>query len=402
VLALFVCVVAVSAAPAVSSKKAFLEPKTNDVVVSLMSDLAGVHGKDDGKEAAESEEAKAGAEEDAEQESEEDAEQEAEEDAEQQAEQEAEGAEEDPVSLIDAREAAEEEEEEEANAGAEEDDQPTYVLREHEAEQDEEDEEQDEEEKAVRQSPSSLQRRRAVRSTVRRRRRTVAISTAKNGVGVRRRRTVATSSYSWTRAARAELEQSEDAAIQKIRLHMENGHKLQQQQLKISQDRYDRITTKRYACTDAGVRAELKKIIASQRRIGQQGLNKKQHQETQLFLKRQRCMKKFSGDQSKKKSPRVEYCMSTVSAQEKAPVAQDQGLTLYEKVAVKKQTDHFQQMLDHAMKASLADLVNSVHIWDEYSRVCSVFSDNEQKQMQDTWEEDNKKYLKQCKQSTPP
>jgi len=45
VLVLFVCVAAVNAAPAVTSKKAFLRPTANDALVSLMTDVAGVlHG----------------------------------------------------------------------------------------------------------------------------------------------------------------------------------------------------------------------------------------------------------------------------------------------------------------------------------------------------------------------
>merc|ERR1740130_1976831 len=70
-LALFVCVMAVNAAPAVSSEKAFLAPTANDV------NLITVDGNDDAKEAAEEEddeEADAGAEDDDEQEDEQEAE----------------------------------------------------------------------------------------------------------------------------------------------------------------------------------------------------------------------------------------------------------------------------------------------------------------------------------------
>merc|ERR1719272_775279 len=70
-LALFVCVMAVNAAPAVRSEKAFLAPTANDV------NLITVDGNDDAKEAAEEEadeEADAGAEDEDEPEDEQEAE----------------------------------------------------------------------------------------------------------------------------------------------------------------------------------------------------------------------------------------------------------------------------------------------------------------------------------------
>jgi len=346
-------VVAVSAAPAVSPKKAFLGLKASDVVVSLMTDIAGVHGKDDGKEAAESEEAKAEAEEDAEQEAEEDAEQEAEEDAEQQAEQEAEGAEEDSVSLItadgndDAKEAAEEEE---ANAGAEED----------EEQEAEEDEEQDEEEQAG--TPRTAAQKAALR-------------------GARAR-------------ARAK---PENKALRKIWVKMKHRHAVSRQQLRTALARYKRVTTKRYACvTDAHAHHLVEKTIARQSRMAVRALNRKCDKEDTLYFRRSKCMRGIPGDQSVNPNnhPRFVACMKRVAVQEKAP--EDQGLTLYEKVAVKKQTDRFQQILDHT------DLFSSEQAYDEFSRVCSEISESEQKQMQDTWDKENKKLLQQCEQPTPP
>jgi len=354
-LALFACVVAVSAAPAVSPKKAFLGLKASDVVVSLMTDIAGVHGKDDGKEAAESEEAKAEAEEDAEQEAEEDAEQEAEEDAEQQAEQEAEGAEEDSVSLItadgndDAKEAAEEEE---ANAGAEED----------EEQEAEEDEEQDEEEQAG--TPRTAAQKAALR-------------------GARAR-------------ARAK---PENKALRAIWVKMKHRHAVSRQQLRTALARYKRVTTKRYACvTDAHAHHLVEKTIARQSRMAVRALNRKCDKEDTLYFRRSKCMRGIPGDQSVNPNnhPRFVACMKRVAAQEKAPEDEYQGLTLYEKVAVKKQTDRFQQILDQT------DLFSSEQAYDEFSRVCSEISESEQKQMQDTWDKDNKKLLQQCEQPTPP
>merc|ERR1740115_435887 len=342
-LALFACVVAVSAAQAESPKKAFLGLKANDVVVSLMTDLAGVHGKDDGKEAAESEEAKAEAEEDAEQEAEEDAEQEAE------------GDEEDSVSLItadgndDAKEAAEEEE---ANAGAEED----------EEQEAEEDEEQDEEEQAG--TPRTAAQKAALR-------------------GARAR-------------ARAK---PENKALRAIWVKMKHRHAVSRQQLRTALARYKRVTTKRYACvTDAHAHHLVEKTIARQSRIAIRALNRKCDKEDTLYFRRSKCMRGIPGDQSVNPNnhPRFVACMKRVAVQEKAPEDENQGLTLYEKVAVKKQTDRFQRILDHT------DLFSSEHTWDEFSRVCAEISESEQKQMQDTWDKDNKKILQQCEQPTPP
>jgi len=59
VRAFFVCVVAVNVAPAVSSirfsEEAFLRPKANNAIVSLITDVAGAHVKDGGKAGAEEE-----------------------------------------------------------------------------------------------------------------------------------------------------------------------------------------------------------------------------------------------------------------------------------------------------------------------------------------------------------
>jgi len=199
--------------------------------------------------------------------------------------------------------------------------------------------------------------------------------------------------------------------LQRTLIEMQARHKATRLAMKTALATYARETTKVYSCTDATVKAGLQKAISTQGRIATRAMEKKLQKENQLYIRRKKCMLQIPGDQSVAPSkipgaitpvnPQVTQCMKTMVLKEKAPVDEDQGLSLYEKVAVEKQTDRFQQMLDDAMKVSATDLFTSAHIWDEFSRVCSEISQSDVKQMQDTWEKDNKKYLQQCEQPTP-
>jgi len=200
-------------------------------------------------------------------------------------------------------------------------------------------------------------------------------------------------------AALAAANVREDAALKRTWQMMEQRHTVQQQQLQAAMNKHNSIMTKRYACTDAGVRAGLVKKIARERLVAQQGLATKQAQEKHLFMARMKCMQSVPGDQSLYASgplkvpgrAQVNACMK-LAFLEKAPVALEE--TKEGAAAVKKQTDAIagasQQMKEHAMNDELPVLFNTDQkdTWE----MEVLFK----RQMEDAWEKDNKKELQKC------
>jgi len=200
-------------------------------------------------------------------------------------------------------------------------------------------------------------------------------------------------------AALAAANVREDAALKRTWQMMVQRHTVQQQQLQAAMNKHNSIMTKRYACTDAGVRAGLVKKIARERLVAQQGLATKQAQEKHLFMARMKCMQSVPGDQSLYGSgpvkvpgrAQVNACMK-LAFLEKAPVALEE--TKEGAADVKKQTDAIagasQQMKEHAMNDELPVLFNTDQkdTWE----MEVLFK----RQMEDAWEKDNKKELQKC------
>jgi len=187
----------------------------------------------------------------------------------------------------------------------------------------------------------------------------------------------------------------EDAVLKRTWDTMVQRHTLEQQKSEAAMNEYDTTMTKRYSCTAAHVREDLKKNILSQRRVAKQTLYIKQQQEGQLYMRRLKCMQQVPGDESlvenlfSAERAQVTACMKAAALRVMEPVAQEsyQGLDQSEKEAVKKQTDRWQEMQQQAIN-------------DTLEGVFRTEQKSEQKEMQDTWEKYNKYQLQHCGQST--